>query len=62
MKINNDEELKAALAKVSPMFDAPAEPEPGSAEEAYFLEILCAIEEYENKLWQAMPGPDLPPW
>lgn len=62
MKINNDEEHKAALAEISPFFEPDAEPLPGTPEEARFLELGYAIEAYEDKLWQAMPGPDLPPW
>lgn len=59
--IHNGEELKAALAEISPFFEPDAEPLPGSAEEARFLELGYAIEAYEEKLWQAVPGPDLPP-
>lgn len=61
MKINNDEEHKAALAEIS-FFEPRAEPLPGTPEEARFRELAQAIEIYENQLWQAMPGPDLSPW
>lgn len=60
--IRSDEALRAALAEISPFFEPGAEPLPGSAEEARFLELGHAIEVYENQLWQAVPGPDLPPW
>ena len=60
--VRNDAELKAALAEISPFFEPGAEPLPGTSEEARFLELAHAIEIYENQLWQAVPGPDLPPW
>ena len=60
--VRNDEELKAALAEIEPFFEPDAEPLLGTPEEARFLELMNAIEAYENQLWQAMPGPDLSPW
>ncbi len=60
--IRSDEELRGALAEISPFFEPGGEPLPGSAAEARFLELEHAIEAYENQLWQAMPGPELQPW
>lgn len=62
MKLKNEAEYRAALAEISPFFEPGAEPEPGSAAAMRFLELGHAIEEYEGKLWDEMPGPDVPPW
>lgn len=46
--LRNDAEHRAALAEISPFFEPDAEPLPGSAEEARFLELWHAIEAYEK--------------
>jgi len=62
MKIQNETEHQAALKEIAPFFEPHAEPLPGSAEEAHFLELGYAIEEYERNLWLSVPEPNLPPW
>jgi antitoxin component HigA of HigAB toxin-antitoxin module len=61
MKIQNDTELQAALREIAPFF-AGAEPDPGTPEAKWFLDLASAIEEYESKIWLSVPGPKLPEW
>ena len=47
--IRNESDYQAALKSVEVFFDAPHEPDPNSAEGAYFEALVTLIEGYERK-------------
>lgn len=53
--IRNESDYQAALKSVEVFFDAPQEPDPNSAEGAYFEALVTLIEGYERKLYFIEP-------
>lgn len=49
--IRTDADYREALAQAQRMFELPQEPQPDSAEGAYFDALLTLIEAYERKHW-----------
>ena len=53
--IRNESDYQAALKSVEVFFDSPQEPDPNSAEGAYFEALVTLIEGYERKLYFIEP-------
>ena len=53
--IRTEADYEAALKSVEVFFDAPQEPDPNSAEGAYFEALVTLIEGYERKLYSIEP-------
>ncbi len=53
--IRNESDYQAALKSVEVFFDAPQEPDPNSAEGAYFEALVTLIEGYERKFYFIEP-------
>jgi HTH-type transcriptional regulator/antitoxin HigA len=53
--IRTDSDYRAALAKASRLFDLPEEPDPDSAQGAYFDALITLIQAYERKHYPMDP-------
>ena len=53
--IRSEADYQAALTSVEIFFDASVEPDPASAEGAYFEALVTLIEGYERKLYSIQP-------